>query len=74
MKKFHVSYVCGITVTVEEIENSLSIKWEDVKEYYIKWHSMFVTMNSGEVHEYCLPELDLQLKYADEIEEYDEEE
>ncbi|MBM3886099.1 MAG: hypothetical protein FJ361_09745 [Gemmatimonadetes bacterium] len=67
----------GITVTVEEIENSLSIKWEDVKEYYIKWHAMFITMNSGEVHEYCLPEIELPeiaRKYPDEVEEYEEEE
>ena len=57
---------------IEDVEDVLGIKWDDVEDYDIKWAVLHLEMKDGEELEYHDAVWgDLDAKRPDEINEYD---
>jgi len=69
MSRISVSYNFTISVSTEEIEEALNIKWEDVSTFYVKWNILHIILSEGREFQFYLPEItDYDLKYPDEVE------
>tara|TARA_R100000664_G_scaffold19812_1_gene29016 strand:+ start:18792 stop:19055 length:264 start_codon:yes stop_codon:yes gene_type:complete len=52
-------YSVSLQYSIEEVEEKLGISWGDVKEFWVKWASLFVHMKDGSIREFFQgPELD----------------
>lgn len=63
-----LTYSAYTTVDIDDIETELNISWNDVKEYYVKWDTLYLTMKNDDKHIFELninPEVDI--KYPDSI-------
>ena len=68
MSRISVSYNFTISVSTEEIEEALNIKWEDVSTFYVKWNILHIILSEGREFQFYLPEIDYDLKCPDLVE------
>lgn len=50
-KYLEAMYEASAQYSVEEICETLGIKWDDVEEYHIKWTTLFLRMKDGKMLE-----------------------
>ena len=68
-------YSVSMQFDVEEVEELLNIKWEDVKEWYVKYGNLKLRMNDGTSLELDGPDMNVYTdwKHPEEELELDEE-
>lgn len=49
-----VELSAGFSFKLSDVEEDLEIEWSEVSEWYIKWMTLYITMNNGDDHEYDL--------------------
>jgi|3_EtaG_2_1085321.scaffolds.fasta_scaffold02804_13 hypothetical protein len=54
MKPAHVEamYTTCILYPVKEIEQKFNVSWEDVKDYWIKWGTLYLEMFDGTIYNF----------------------
>lgn len=46
-KEIHCTYYATASIPVDDIENTLNIKWDNVKDWYVKYETIYLTMDDG---------------------------
>lgn len=46
-KEIQITYYATASIPVKDIEDALNIKWENVKDWYAKYETIYLTMHDG---------------------------
>ena len=46
-KEIQCTYYATASIPVKDIEDTLNIKWEDVNDWYVKYETIYLSMNDG---------------------------